>query len=575
MNFSSLLYYKNIGDIRHAYSVKMEKIDFSTTDEAKLSKSYDTTLFLFCQATETYCRIKHSIDIANLPDDTKVQLYEAADEIKEIGNELFKRINDMHAINPDKFDPTLDIKKIGDYLYNNDRSTSISELLNKMEAQHQKTMSKVREFKNVIVNGTLMSQYSMIDVATATHQLARTRTLIDHCLAPMALICGEENAERVGDGVKRKVAEREATRQVGSTITQQGLLCTMYSNDLTIKDQHKVMQGDSIEFVLATKNTPQDIKECSHIFSLLTTDHTGLTYTQRSNKFGEMQIGKWFKKDDCKVAHLLTFKSQNKWDGERLVRNYDFINAFSAGLGIWQNAKSGLEEAKSYLSPVQRQVDKLLGNIFSQETAEKLADIITDPQSVKLTVRAENKWAVVQKETDIDFLMHIRHENYMRTLKNYIKRHADVHPIKREGEKVDWDMSKRYASDAMSTVNASLEFIQTAIKEKQISLGSAFDMIKLTIDHIVPFDDFSSSDITQNLNRIFGYSDKLLQMAEANEQWLETHDIQFRDKIKQIGNTFDTKEAKRFMSDMEFVAKYESAIAQLRSSPETAQELDR
>jgi hypothetical protein len=136
-------------------------------------------------------------------------------------------------------------------------------------------------------------------------------------------------------------------------------------------------------------------------------------------------------------------------------------------------------------------------------------------------------------------------------------------------------MSKRYASDAMSTVNASLEFIHTAIKEKQISLGSAFDMIKLTIDHIVPFDDFSSSDITQNLDRTFGYSDKLLQMAEANEQWLETHDVQFRDKIKQIGNTFDPKEAKRFISDMEFVAKYESAINQLRISPETAQELDR
>jgi 3-oxoacyl-[acyl-carrier-protein] synthase II len=37
----------------------------------------------------------------------------------------------------------------------------------------------------------------------------------------------------------------------------------------------------------------------------------------------------------------------------------------------------------------------------------------------------------------------------------------------------------------------------------------------------------------------------------------------------------DPKEAKRFISDMEFVAKYESAINQLRSSPETAQELDR
>lgn len=569
MNFNTLLYYKNIYDMCGAYDKKMGEMDYSSTNEAVRNSIADKTLYLFCQATETYCMLLHNFNESGLSDETKREIQDGLDLFKAKCLYLLDRMEELHASMPNKFDPTQEFIQVGKYLYRDDKSVNLREMLQKEEEQHQKTMTNVREYKNAVVNGVLMSQYKMVDVADATHKLARSGILINHCLAPAAMISGDDALKRMGEAVKRKIEDRENAREVKTSLTPQGMMCSLYSHDLTLEDQKRVMGGKTVESVLSQKNNPASKEEYPHIFSLLTTDHTGLVYTQNIDKFGAMQIGKWLNKDDLKIAHLVTFKSQNQWDGSKRIKDNSFVNAIKSTTDWWKNTKKEIQvnRERYFARHAQPKVDKAIekmikvSSMSDQDVAEKVARIVTNPQAVKFTLRAENQWAIIQSSTDIDYLANINPDNYMKALRSRLRRNAAVSTVGRYLDDEQWDAAKKFASKAISTAAKTLDFIQKAIQGRTIGPGNALQMASIIIENVVPFDDFTSCSIDESLKRTLSYSDKLLKMAVANEKWLETHDPKYKDEMRKIGNSFTKSEAKRFVESVRLINEMDLNVA--------------
>lgn len=563
MNFNALLYYKNIGDICRVFDKKTKSLNIDKVTIETLPETYDKALFLFCQATETYCKIIHNINSSLLPNETKNGLIEATEDLKQSCDGMLDALIRLKYMSPDRVDPTGEFINLGRYLYRNDISINLRDALEKEESQHRVTMSKVREYKNAIVNGSLMTKYNMAEVADATHQLVRHKVLISHCLAPATMTTNDNDLYKIGKAVQKNILEREMTRQVSTALTQQGFLCTLYSQSLSAEEQKQLAKGETVERLLANKDTPDNIEEYANVLSLLTTDHTGLIFTQSSSKKGEIQIGKWFNKDEHEIAHLFTFKTHEQWDGEKKIKGGDFAGAIKATVAVWKEFGNNWRDTREMLAamPFKRKAETIIDSMVDQHVSSMIANIVEDPSSTKFTVRAENKWAIVQSTVDMDFLTHVKGDAYLKTLKNYLRKHAVMCSIDNE-ERIQWESAKRYTSAALSMASNSLDFIQDAIREKNIDFNCVMNVANLIASDTIQFDDFSSSNIAQNIQRAFAYSDKLMKMAEANEQLIRTGDPMYQQAIKDINDSFTPTEAKRFVLDVEFVQKLEEALLQ-------------
>ena len=561
MNYNALLYYKNIEDLCSAYDRKINQLNYAAVGVEKLEVA-DKTLYLFCQLTATYCALEKSFVESQLSDDLKNELRDCLDDLKSRGSQLLARMEYLHASLPGKFDPTKEFIEFGKFLYKGEQNYSLRESLEKAEANHQKNMSKVREYKNAVVHGFIMSQYSMVDASEATHKLSRSKVLIDHCLTPAASISESGDIQAVGDAVKRKTDERESRRQISSILTPNGMMCSFYSHTLTLEDQKQVMSGRSVESVMSQKGEISDPKKCNHIFSLLTTDHTGLIYTQASNKFGEFQIGKWFKKDDDEIAHLLTFKSQNKWDGQEQVENNDYINSVKSTINMWKSIKGVFSDLKDKLTenPLKRGVEDVLEKILSQETAIKIADFVSDPSAVTFTLRSENPSAIIQSSTQLDSIAEVDRDSYLKMLKNKLKQNATVHTASRGVDSSQWEANKKWIAKKIDVATKTLDFLGDSIKNRSFGLDSTLSVASMLLDEIVPFDDFASTAIDDKIKGSVEYADKLLEMAVANEKYVETLDDKYQDKIKEIGESFTQSEAKLFVKSIKEISAMEEDI---------------
>jgi hypothetical protein len=580
MNFNSLLYYKNIYDLCDAYDRKIAEMDYSASDPDVRNAIADKTLYLFCQATHTYCPLQKSFNESTLPGPAKQELQDCLDCLKSKCTYLLDKMEELHSSMPTKFDPTQEFIDLGKFLYRNDRTIDLRDMLQKAEDQHRTTMTDVRGYKNAIVNGVLMSQYSMIDVSAATHKLAKSRILVEHCLAPAAQLSNDQGLQRTGEAIYRKIEDRENGREVHSLLTPQGMMCSLYSHDLTVKDQKKVMDGATVEAVLSKKQDPAQKEDYPHIFSLLTTDHTGLIYTQNQDRFGAMQIGKWFNRDDLKIAHLLTFKSQNRWDGVQQVKNNNFLNAVKSTIDLWKNIKNEIKEnqEKYYkthqMGKVTKVMDsmttakKVLNGDFDQSAVENVATFLTDFKGSKLTLRAENRWHIIQSSTHIDYLAGIHQDNYVKAAKSRFRRNVTVNAI--DGRKLDdqeWSNAKKFMSKAIASATKSLNFIQDAIMSKSLQPKSSLGMVSMIIENTVPFDNFASRDINESIAQTVDYSNKVLKIAEANERWLETGDQQYKDAMTAIGKTFTANEAKKFMEGVKDLDQLRDKVHSLNQRP--------
>jgi hypothetical protein len=547
MNFNALLYYKNINNLCNAYDKKLSELDFTTPDDKALLFAADKTLYLFCQATETYCTLMHQFETSDLKEDTKRELMDGLQMFKSKCNQLLTQLEDLHNRMPDKVDPTKEFITVGKHIFRSE-TIDIRDMLAKTEDQHKKNMTDVRNYKNAIVNGTLMSQYSMVDVADATHKLAKAKILINHCLAPASLLSTDDDLIRVGAAIKQKVNNREKEKEVSTMLTPQGMLCSLYSHNLNLQDQKAIMSGETVESVLARKDDPENLEDYEHIFSLLTTDHTGLIYTQNNDKFGEMQIGKWFNKDNAKVSHLIEFHSQNKWDGNKKIKNNDFINMINSTI-------KGLKNIKEAIFPIKEMVEKKIDSLLGQEAAEKIADVITDPQAIKFILRAEDKWTILQSKADLDELINMTDAQHMQAIKTHIYSNAEITRMQRDEDPQQWELMKEAASKLIESSAETMQFIYNLVQNQSIGALGAANMAGVLIDIVVPFDDFTNCSIDENINRASTYSNKLLSMAVANEKWLETRDPQYSNEMKTIVNGLDTSEAKQFLSDANFIKK--------------------
>jgi hypothetical protein len=250
----------------------------------------------------------------------------------------------------------------------------------------------------------------------------------------------------------------------------------------------------------------------------------------------------------------------------------------NATIRMWKNFKQEFSEIKDKLtvSPIKRKINDVLDSVFNQTTAEKIADIIVDPKSVKFALRTEDRWSIIQSETTIDQLIEMSSTQHLNELKSYLRRNATISMIKQGEDPYQWGATKRYASKAISSAADTLNFAQEIAKTQSVGLEGTLNMAGMLIDAIVPFDNFSNSSINENVERTVGYADKLLKMAVANEKWLKTRDAQYKDEIKEIGSNLSSMEAKQFVNDANFIKQMKiDALIVSREQDQTQQQIYR